>query len=96
MLHSCSCEFFFGGRFVRDYSPEPCGLDLWHLPPAVLHSCSCEFFFGGKFVAGYGADILMGADISMIANISKGTVIPVTADILGTVIPMSAIIPAAA
>jgi hypothetical protein len=39
----------------------------------------------------------MGADISMIANISKGTVIPVTADILGTVIPMSsAIIPAAA
>ena len=38
----------------------------------------------------------MGADISMIANISKGTVIPVTADILGTVIPMSAIIPAEA
>ena len=54
-------------------------------------------FFGEKFVAGYGADILMGADISMIANISKGTVIPVTADILGAVIPMSsAIIPAAA
>ena len=49
----------------------------------------------------------MGADISMIANISKGTVIPVTADILGavipvpadilgTVIPMSVIIPAEA
>lgn len=68
-----------------------CG--ICRLPCCIPFRVNC---FGGRFVAGYGADILMGADISMIANISKGTVIPVTADILGTVIPMSAIIPAVA
>ncbi len=74
-----------------------CG--ICRLPCCIPARVNC---FGGKFVAGYGADI------SMIADISKGTIIPVTADILGTVIPVtadifgtvipmsSAIIPAAA